>query len=85
MQQLNADEEPNRNQQILCCQSTILVLHHSCTLMAAGGKEVVVTRKTGEAMMKGADLYAPGVLACSAGISAGDLVAVSIALDEDGR
>jgi len=38
-----------------------------------------VTRKAGEAIIRGAHVYAPGVLAMSKGIAKGDLVAVSIA------
>ncbi|KAF5841976.1 hypothetical protein DUNSADRAFT_9857 [Dunaliella salina] len=51
---------------------------------AAGGKEVRITRKTGEAVLRGAPIYAPGMLACSAHINAGDLVAVSIAIEPPG-
>jgi len=51
---------------------------------ATGGKEVRITRKTGEAVLRGAPIYAPGVLACSANIKAGDLVAVSIAIEPPG-
>eukprot|EP00892_Ulva_mutabilis_P010498 jgi/Ulvmu1/7820/UM004_0049.1 len=42
-------------------------------------REVVVTRKAGEAVIRGAHVYAPGVLAMSKGTAKGDLVAVSIA------
>lgn len=49
-----------------------------------GGKEVVVSRKAGEAMLRGAPVYAPGVLACSSGVSRGDLVAVSVAVEPAG-
>lgn len=45
----------------------------------AGLKEVVVTRKAGEAIIRGAHVYAPGVLAMSKGVAKGDMVAVSIA------
>lgn len=43
----------------------------------AGGKEVVVSRKAGEAVLRGAQPYVPGCVAASAGLEAGDLVAVS--------
>lgn len=46
---------------------------------------MVVSRKAGEAILRGAQVFVPGVLACSAGVSAGDLVAVSIALERPGR
>jgi methyltransferase NSUN6 len=48
------------------------------------GLEVIVGRKAGEAMLRGSNCYAPGVLACSSGIQAGDLVAVSIGLELPG-
>ncbi|GLI63582.1 hypothetical protein VaNZ11_006585 [Volvox africanus] len=46
-----------------------------------GLPEVVINRFAGEAVFKGAHVYAPGVLAASGGIAAGDLVAVSAALE----
>ncbi|KAG1673418.1 hypothetical protein FOA52_002183 [Chlamydomonas sp. UWO 241] len=49
-----------------------------------GGKEVVISRKTGEAVLRGAPVYAPGLLACSSGVEAGDTVAVSVALERPG-
>lgn len=42
-----------------------------------GGREVVVSHKAGEAVLRGALPYMPGCLAASAGLEAGDLVAVS--------
>ena len=50
-----------------------------------GGKEVVVSRKCGEAVLRGAPIYVPGVLACSPGVERGDLVAVSVVLERPGR
>lgn len=50
-----------------------------------GGKEVIVSRKCGEAVLRGAPIYVPGVLACSPGIERGDLVAVSVVLERPGR
>ncbi len=41
---------------------------HSC----AGGREVVVSRKAGEAVLRGAPVFIPGVLSASATIVAGD-------------
>ena len=38
-----------------------------------------MTRKAGEAIIRGAHVYAPGVLAMSKGTAKGDIVAVSIA------
>ena len=45
--------------------------------LLAGGREVVVSRKAGEAVLRGAQPYVPGCIAASAGLEAGDLVAVS--------
>lgn len=50
----------------------------------AGGKEVVISRKAGEAVLRGAPIYAPGVIACSSGVEEGDLVAVSVVLERPG-
>lgn len=52
--------------------------------MHAGLKEVVVTRKTGEAVLRGAPVFAPGVLAMSKPLEQGDTVAVSIAREVPG-
>lgn len=49
-------------------------------LLVTGGKEVVVSRKAGEAVLRGAQPYVPGCIAASAGLEAGDLVAVSSAV-----
>lgn len=48
-------------------------------------KEVIISRKAGEAVLRGAQVFVPGVLACSAGLSAGDQVVVTVALDRPGR
>lgn len=39
----------------------------------------------GEAVLRGADVFVPGVLAVSAGVKAGDLVAVAVALEQTDR
>lgn len=57
---------------------------HELDYSICGGKEVVVSRKAGEAILRGAPVYAPGVLACSSGINEGDLVAVSVAVEKPG-
>ncbi|GFR46035.1 hypothetical protein Agub_g7504, partial [Astrephomene gubernaculifera] len=46
-----------------------------------GMPEVVVNRFAAEAVLKGAHVYAPGLLAASPGIKEGDLVAVSAELE----
>ncbi|CAL1394311.1 unnamed protein product [Linum trigynum] len=45
-------------------------------------KEVIVSRKCAEAVLRGAQVYVPGVLACSAHVEKGDTVAVSVALEQ---
>ncbi|KAI5084594.1 hypothetical protein GOP47_0000763 [Adiantum capillus-veneris] len=50
-------------------------------------KEVVVSRKCAESVLRGANVFVPGVLACSGHVEQGDIVAVSVAvehLDEKG-
>ncbi|CAI5996144.1 unnamed protein product [Closterium sp. NIES-64] len=44
-------------------------------------KQVVVSRKCGEAVLRGANVFVPGVLACSPGVEAGDTVAVCVAIE----
>ncbi|KAJ8458529.1 hypothetical protein OPV22_031455 [Ensete ventricosum] len=45
-------------------------------------KEVIVSRKCAEAVLRGAQVYVPGVLACSSHVEKGDVVAVSIAVEQ---
>ncbi|KAL1560940.1 rRNA (cytosine-C(5))-methyltransferase nop2c, variant 2 [Salvia divinorum] len=47
-------------------------------------KEVIVSRKCAEAVLRGAHVYVPGVLACSAHVEKGEQVAVSVALEQPG-
>ncbi|KAK4484308.1 hypothetical protein RD792_006885 [Penstemon davidsonii] len=47
-------------------------------------KEVVVSRKCAEAVLRGAQVYVPGVLACSAHVEKGEPVAVSVAVEQAG-
>lgn len=47
------------------------------------GKEVIVGRLAGESMLKGANGYAPGILATTRGLKKGDQVAVSVGLETD--
>lgn len=47
------------------------------------GREVIVGMMAGQAMLKGAELYVPGILASTKGLQAGDRVAVSIGLPTD--
>ncbi|KAG6508139.1 hypothetical protein ZIOFF_033501 [Zingiber officinale] len=45
-------------------------------------KEVIVSRKCAEAVLRGAQVYVPGVLACSSHVEKGDLIAVSVAVEQ---
>ncbi|XP_010919742.1 rRNA (cytosine-C(5))-methyltransferase NOP2C [Elaeis guineensis] len=45
-------------------------------------KEVIVSRKCAEAVLRGAQVYVPGVLACSSHVEKGDIVAVSVAVEQ---
>ncbi|XP_022771814.1 putative methyltransferase NSUN6 isoform X2 [Durio zibethinus] len=45
-------------------------------------KEVLVSRKCAEAVLRGAQVYVPGVMACSSHVEEGDLVAVSVAVEQ---
>ncbi|KAL6506785.1 hypothetical protein OROHE_022222 [Orobanche hederae] len=47
-------------------------------------KEVIVSRKCAEAVLRGAHVYVPGVLACSAHVEKGEQVAVSVAVEQPG-
>lgn len=44
-------------------------------------KEVIVSRKCAEAVLRGAEVFVPGVLACSAHVEKGDMIAVSVAVE----
>ena len=48
------------------------------------GKEVIVGRMAGESILRGADVYAPGILAYTRGIEQGDVVAVSTGVEKNG-
>ncbi|XP_045787075.1 rRNA (cytosine-C(5))-methyltransferase NOP2C isoform X1 [Trifolium pratense] len=47
-------------------------------------KEVIVSRKCAEAVLRGAQVYIPGIMACSAHVEKGDTVAVSVAIEQQG-
>ncbi|WZZ77371.1 hypothetical protein YC2023_097943 [Brassica napus] len=47
-------------------------------------KEVLVSRKCAEAVLRGAQVYVPGVLACTAHVEKGDAVAVCVAMEQPG-
>uniref|UniRef100_A0A1J3H6D0 Putative methyltransferase NSUN6 n=1 Tax=Noccaea caerulescens TaxID=107243 RepID=A0A1J3H6D0_NOCCA len=47
-------------------------------------KEVLVSRKCAEAVLRGAQVYVPGVLACTAHVEVGDAVAVCVAMEQPG-
>lgn len=48
------------------------------------GKEVIVGRMAGESILRGANVYAPGILAYTRGIEQGDVVAVSTGVEKNG-
>lgn len=48
-------------------------------------KEVIVSRKCAEAVLRGAQVYVPGILACSAHVEKGDVVAVSVGIEQPSR
>jgi methyltransferase NSUN6 len=50
-----------------------------------GSSEVAVNRRAAEAVLRGADVFVPGVLAASRGLAPGQLVAVTAALELPGR
>ena len=54
-------------------------------LCLSGDREVLINRLAAEAVLKGAHMYAPGLLACSPGVAEGDLVAVAAALELPGK
>ncbi|KAL4586391.1 hypothetical protein LXL04_011027 [Taraxacum kok-saghyz] len=45
-------------------------------------KEIIVSRKCAEAVLRGAQVYVPGILACSAHVEKGDVVAVSVGVEQ---
>ncbi|KAG2583464.1 rRNA (cytosine-C(5))-methyltransferase NOP2C-like isoform X3 [Panicum virgatum] len=45
-------------------------------------KEVIVSRKCAESVLRGAQVFVPGVLACSSHVEKGDKVAVSVAIEQ---
>ncbi|XP_004491318.1 rRNA (cytosine-C(5))-methyltransferase NOP2C [Cicer arietinum] len=47
-------------------------------------KEVIVSRKCAEAVLRGAQVYVPGILACSGHVEKGDTVAVSVSVEQQG-
>lgn len=54
-------------------------------VVCSGLKEIIIDRKAGESVLRGADVFVPGVLASSPGLAVGDPVAVSVALERPGR
>ena len=45
----------------------------TCVAFVAEGREVIISRKAGEAVLRGAPVFVPGVLAATAGIAEGVL------------
>ncbi|XP_021898401.1 putative methyltransferase NSUN6 isoform X2 [Carica papaya] len=59
------------------------VINHGCA-PDKPPKEIIVSRKCAEAVLRGAQVYVPGVMACSAHVEKGDVVAVSVAVEQAG-
>ncbi|GBF91388.1 hypothetical protein Rsub_04128 [Raphidocelis subcapitata] len=57
---------------------------HAVDYSETGGREVLISRRAGEAVLRGAQLFVPGVLAATAGLEAGALVAVRVAIERRG-
>jgi predicted ribosome-associated RNA-binding protein Tma20 len=56
-----------------------------CCAVLPVSKQVLISRKAGEAVLRGAQVFTPGVLGCSSGVCAGDTVAVMIDMGKQGR
>ncbi|KAL3131809.1 hypothetical protein ABBQ38_007524 [Trebouxia sp. C0009 RCD-2024] len=57
---------------------------HNVTYADTKGKQVVISRRAAEAVLRGAHVFVPGVMACSQELHKGDLVAVSVAMEAPG-
>lgn len=79
---------PHLQHCIHACQHPLLfsAANHCCCaclcMCRTGGREVVVNRYAGEAVLQGSNVYAPGLLAASSGLAAGDMVAVTVAVEQ---
>jgi hypothetical protein len=54
---------------------------HALDVSLACGRELAVNRRCAEAVLRGADVYVPGVLGCTAGVEEGMLVAVTAVIE----
>ncbi|XP_050135294.1 rRNA (cytosine-C(5))-methyltransferase NOP2C isoform X3 [Malus sylvestris] len=59
-------------------------IDYGCAADGKLPKEVLVSRKCAEAVLRGAQVYVPGVLGCTAHVEKGDVVAVSVAVEQPG-
>ncbi|KAB2613308.1 methyltransferase NSUN6 [Pyrus ussuriensis x Pyrus communis] len=59
-------------------------IDYSCAADGKPPKEVLVSRKCAKAVLRGAQVYVPGVLGCTARVEKGDIVAVSVAVQQPG-
>ncbi|DBA85330.1 TPA: hypothetical protein ACH3X2_006018 [Trebouxia sp. C0005] len=57
---------------------------HVVDYQKTAGQEVIISRRAAEAVLRGAHVFVPGVMACSQDVHEGDLVAVSIAMEAPG-
>lgn len=74
-----------QNGLLQCTTRFLIAVFPVMRCVNAGLKDVVVTRKAGEAVLRGAPVFAPGVLAMSKHLVEGDVVAVSIAREIPGN
>ncbi|KAM1131402.1 hypothetical protein EV1_045582 [Malus domestica] len=57
-------------------------IDYGCAADGKPPKEVLVSRKCAEAVLRDAQVYVPGVLGCTAHVEKGDIVAVSVAVEQ---
>ncbi|KAM1010637.1 hypothetical protein ACFX2C_046091 [Malus domestica] len=57
-------------------------IDYGCAADRKPPKEVLVSRKCAEAVLRDAQVYVPGVLGCTAHVEKGDIVAVSVAVEQ---
>ena len=57
---------------------------HAVDYASCGGRELLISRRAAEAVLRGAEVFVPGVIAVTAGCEAGDLVAVTAAIETCG-
>lgn len=78
---VNAEHQPHVHPEL----PMAVIVHgsgpHPVDYSDTHGLEVIVGRKAGESMLRGANAFAPGILACTTEIAINDLVAVSVGVE----